>query len=216
MCNERMCNERRETPVQSEWRKRLSCKYPYEEQGSDRVVRRFRDVSPSEAAEAELTWFFNEAETAIEQPSNFQGLVAGCSPTSLEEVERRAEAIHAARKIHDRLQRLRSTDLLLLRGIYTEREWSEAVEQALPDGLAGAAEASVGVRVEHLRALARVQTRAKNVAAFVEEIVRKGRKDLVAAWRSEVELACALAVAAYERVRGDGPSVVPDEEEAGQ
>jgi hypothetical protein len=30
------------------------------------VVRRFRDVSPSEAAEAELTWFFNEAETAIE------------------------------------------------------------------------------------------------------------------------------------------------------
>ena len=184
-----------------------------EEQSGERVVRRFRDVSPSEAAEAELTWFFNEAETAIEQPSNFQGLIAGCSPTSLEEVERRAEAIHAARKIHDRLKRLRSTDLLLLRGIYSEREWSEAVEEALPHGLAGAAEASAGVRVEHLRALARVQTRAKNVAAFVEEIVRKGRRDLLAEWRAEVELACALAVAAYERVRGDGPSVVPDDED---
>jgi hypothetical protein len=189
---------------------------PEEEQSRERVARRFRDVSPSEAAEAELKWFFNEAETAIEQPSNFQGLVAGCSPTSLEEVERRAEAIHAARKIHDRLQRLRSTDLLLLRGIYTEREWSEAVEEALPDGLAGAAEASVGVRVEYLRALARVQTRAKNAAAFVEEVVRKGRKELLVAWRSEVELACALAVAAYERVRGDGPSVVPDDEEGDQ
>lgn len=85
-----------------------------------------------------------------------------------------------------------------------------------PDGLAGAAEASVGVRVEYLRALARVQTRANNVAAFVEEVVRRGRKDLMAAWRSEVELSCALAVSAYERVRGDGPSVVPDDEEAGQ
>ena len=71
---------------------------PSEEQSRDRGVRRFRDVSPSEAAEAELKWFFNEAETAIEQPSNFQGLVAGCSPTSLEEVERRAEAIHAAQR----------------------------------------------------------------------------------------------------------------------
>ena len=72
------------------------------------------------------------------------------------------------------------------------------------------------MRVEYLRALARVQTRAKNVAAFVEEVVRKGREDLLAAWRSEVELTCALAVAAYERVRGDGPSVVPDDEGVGR
>jgi hypothetical protein len=33
----------------------------------------------------------------------------------------------------------------------------------------------------------------------------------VAEWRAELELACAIAVTAYERVRGDGPSVVPDE-----
>ena len=31
-------------------------------------------------------------------------------------------------------------------------------------------------------------------------------------WRAELEVACALAVAAYERVRDDGPSVVPEEE----
>jgi len=40
---------------------------PSEEQSRERVVRRFRDVSPSEAAEAELTWFFNEAETVTVQ-----------------------------------------------------------------------------------------------------------------------------------------------------
>jgi hypothetical protein len=182
------------------------------ELGSGHPQRRFRDVSPSEAADAELTWFFNEAETAIDQPSNFQGLLAGASPTSLEEVERRAEAMHAARKIYDRLQRLRSTDRLLLSGLYTERACSDAMTEALPGGLAGAAQASVAVRVAYVRALARAETRAKGVVAFVEDVVRKARRNLVAEWRAELELACAVAVRAYERARGDGPSVVPEED----
>jgi hypothetical protein len=175
--------------------------------------RRFHDVSPSEAAEAELRWFFNEAESTIDLPSNFQGLIAGASPGSLDDVERRAEAMHSARKIHDRMKRLRTSDALLLSGLYTDRPWSDAVTAALPDGLAGAAHASVCVRAEYLTALARCQTRAKNVVDFIEEVVRKGRPGLVVAWRAELEVACAIAVAAYERARGDGPSVVPDEEE---
>jgi hypothetical protein len=179
---------------------------------SEHPQRRFRDVSPSEAAEAELTWFFNEAESAIDLPSNYCGLIAGVAPTSLEEVERRAEALHAARKIHERLQRLRSTDALLLSGLYTERPWSDAVTKALPGGLAGAAEASPSVRVEYLRALARAQTHAKSVPDWIEEVVRKGRPRLLAAWREELELECAIAVRSYERVRGDGPSVVPQED----
>jgi hypothetical protein len=175
----------------------------------ERSARRFRDVSPSDAAEAELTWFFNEAESAIEQPSNYMGLLAGCLPTSLDEVERRAEAMHAARKIHDRLARLRRGDRMLLSGVYTEHDWSDAVLEALPGGLAGAAQASVCVRVAYFQALARAQTRARSVDAFVEEVVRRGRPDLVAEWRDELAVACAIAVTAYERVRGDGPSVVP-------
>jgi hypothetical protein len=171
--------------------------------------RRFREVSPSEAAEAELGWFFNEAETAIDQPSNYQAAIAGVSPTSNEAVERRAEAIHAARRIHDRLRRLRSTDALLLGGLYTEWTWSDAVIHALPGGLAGAARTSISVRATYVHALARAQTRAKNVADFIEEVVREGR--LQPALRDEVEVACALAVGAYERVRGAGPSVVPVE-----
>src|SRR5208283_3321379 len=65
--------------------------------------RRLRDFSPSAAADEELTWFFNKAEIAIDQPSNFQALLSGAAPTSLEQVERRAEAMHAARKIQERL-----------------------------------------------------------------------------------------------------------------
>jgi hypothetical protein len=173
--------------------------------------RLFRDFSPSAAADAELTWFFNEAETAIDLPSNFQGLLSGASPTSLEQVERRAEAMHAARKIQGWLQRLRFADARLLSGLYTERSWSSAVTLALPAGLAGAAQASVRVLAAYIHALACGETQAKDVVDFIEEVVRSGRTELVAAWREELEVACAVALRAYDRVRRDGPSVVPEE-----
>jgi hypothetical protein len=113
--------------------------------------RRFGDVSPSEAAEAELTWFFNEAAIAMDERSNCCARLPGCGIDTLEEVERRAEARHAAGKIKDWLVRLRSTDALLLAGLYTERAWSDAVEAALPGGLAGAASALPRARLEHVR-----------------------------------------------------------------
>ena len=110
-----------------------------------RKRRLFRDYAPSAAADAELTWFFNEAEIAMDQPSNFCALLAGASPMSFEHVERRAEAVHAARKIQESLERLRPTDALLLAGLYTERVWSSSVTRALPAGLAGAARVSMTV-----------------------------------------------------------------------
>jgi hypothetical protein len=181
--------------------------------------RRFRDVTPSAAAEAELRWFFNEAEAEIDQPSNFCALLAGApSPTSADAVERRMEARHAAGKINGWLKCLHTTQALLLAGLYTERPWSDEVTEALPFGLAGAAEADATVRVEWLRAVARGQTRARNVAAWIEDVVHKGRRDLVDAWRAELELSCALAVRAYDRARGNRPCVVttdyPDQEDA--
>jgi hypothetical protein len=55
-------------------------------------------------------------------------------------------------------------------------------------------------------------TKAKSVVAWLEELVRRGGAGAVDAWRNDVERACAIAVRAYERVRGDGSSVVPEEE----
>jgi hypothetical protein len=175
--------------------------------------RRFRDVIPSAEAEAELRWFFNEAEAEIDTPSNFCALLAGASPTSAEAVERRMEAQHAAGKINGWLQRLQVNQALLLAGLYTERPWSEEVTKALPFGLGGAAEAYPTVRVEWLRAGARGQTRARTVADWIEDVVHKGRRDLVDAWRAELELASAMAVHAYDCARGNRPCVVPQDEE---
>ena len=51
------------------------------------------------AADEELRWFFNEAESACEEPSNFVALLAGVTPEGrAQAVEARAEAIHAAGK----------------------------------------------------------------------------------------------------------------------
>lgn len=166
----------------------------------------------SAAADAELRWFFNEAEIAIDQPSNFRALLVGASPASLAAMERRAEAIHSARKIRDGLEGLRAADALLLCGLYTERTWSRAVARALPRGLAGAALGSMRVRAAHIQALAHDKTAARDVAAFIEEVVASGRTEVVAAWRDELELACASARRAYERARTRGPSVVPPED----
>ncbi|HEX3345583.1 MAG TPA: hypothetical protein VHS09_13465 [Polyangiaceae bacterium] len=179
----------------------------------DSPVRRLAGVSPSRAAEVELAWFFNEAESEADMPSSYCMLLAGRSPGGLEESERRAEALHAARKIEARLQRLTRTSVVLLAGLYTERARPAAVTRALPDGLAGAAEASARIRLEHLRALAREETFARSLTVWIEEVVRSGPPGLLAAWRKELERTAALAVSAYEHARGRGPSVVPVERE---
>jgi hypothetical protein len=172
---------------------------------------RFGDVSPSPAAHEELIWFFNEAESAIEQPSNYCAALAGLPPTSLAEAERRVEALHAANKIKARLQAIPGSDALLLAGLYTPRPWSRRVEKVL-GALAGALVVSASFRAEYLRALVRARTKADSVAQWLEELVKTGGAKAVGAWRIDIERACAIAVRAYERVRGDGPSVVPDEE----
>jgi hypothetical protein len=87
--------------------------------------------------------------------------------------------------------------------------WSEAVLAVLPHGLSGAAAASPAVRMHHIRALATARTNKRTVTDWIEEVVRRGRPDLLAEWREELEMTCAIAITTYERVRGEGPSVAP-------
>jgi hypothetical protein len=174
-------------------------------------VPRFGDVVPTPEAHAELKWFFNEAEQAMDQPSNFCALLSGISPTGAEEVENRLEAMHAAGKINDRLKKVPTSYALLLAGVYTARVWPAKVEGVL-GSLTGAVDSLPTVRAQYLRALIGAQTRAKSVAFWLEELVVMGGPAAVADWRREAELACAIAVGAYENARGTGPSVVPSEE----
>ena len=167
-------------------------------------------VSPSAAADEELHWFFNEAESEVDAPSNFCALLAGVPRDSLEAMEDRAEALHAAGKIRRRLEALSVTDARMLEALYVERPWPARVERAL-GVLAGPVEALAVVRVEHLRAIARVRTETKTVTAWLDELLAADRAAL-SPWRQEAERCCRMAITAYERARGTGPSVVPAEE----
>jgi hypothetical protein len=172
---------------------------------------RFGNVVPSPEAHAELTWFFNGAEQAMDTPSNFCALLSGASATSMEAVEDRLEAMHAAGKINERLKKVPTTYALLLAGLYTQRMWPAKLQRVL-GALTGAVDALPTVRAQYLRAIVGAQTRAKSVASWLEELVVQGGRAAVADWRQEAELACAIAVGAYENARGHGPSVVPSEE----
>jgi hypothetical protein len=171
---------------------------------------RFGDVIPSGAARHELRWFFNEAIKEVELPSNFAGLLSGMSPSSLAAVERRAEAIHSARKIRDRIDTISTLDAMMLEALYTERPWPPLLRRAL-GVLTGPVSALPVVRAEHLRALVGARTRVRTLTAWLGELAADDR-DTLMLWRPEAEIACALAVTAYERARGKGPSVVPAEE----
>jgi hypothetical protein len=168
------------------------------------------NVSPSAAADEELWWFFNEAESEVDVPSHFCALVAGVPPGSLEAMERRAEALHSAGKIRARLEAVSVTDARMLEALYRERPWPWRVERAL-EVLAGPVEALAVVRAEHLRAIVRMQTETKTVTAWLDELLA-AKRGALAPWRQEAERSCQIALTAYERMRGKGPSVVPTEE----
>jgi hypothetical protein len=163
----------------------------------------------SDRAIQELTWFFNEAEIAIGQPSLHAALVACAPPSSVDEAEARVEALHAARKIARRLATLPVADVRVLDAYCTERPWPAALEGVL-HGLVGVVEAMPAVRAEHLTARARGQTRTPDVTRWLRQLVAE-RSPLLKAWREQAEEARSRALAAYERARGTGPSLVPED-----
>jgi hypothetical protein len=171
---------------------------------------RFDDVSPSAQADEELAWFFNEASCAIGEPSSHAVLIEGAQHSGTERAERRIEALHTASKIWTRLASLSVTDARVIEALYTERPWPAPIVRHLGP-VAGVVAAMATVRAEYMTAWMRHQTHAADVATWLEELLARDSRSL-AGWRDEARRTCATAVAAYERARGRGPSVVTKEE----
>jgi hypothetical protein len=172
--------------------------------------RRLGDVQLTKAADEELAWFFNGAVRAIEAPSVQGVLFDGGDPGDPAAVEARAEALHAARKIWERLCVLGAPETRILEALYTERRWPRALERSL-GYLAGVVEALPGVRAAHLRERAQGSTAAANATAWLEEKAAE-RPEELRAWKQEALRACVRALSAYQKVRGTGRSVVPKED----
>ncbi len=83
-------------------------------------------LGASEAAQQELLWFFRDALSAIELPSNFPAVERRAiyfrpgkdSWQADERQEERAEALHAARTVYERLKELSPDDVEVIRTLY--------------------------------------------------------------------------------------------------
>jgi hypothetical protein len=162
---------------------------------------------PTRAADAELTWFFTEAESEVDLPSNF-GAIAGVSPCSLAAVENRLDAMHAAGKIRAYLDALPVSYRHALVALYTECTWPPRVERAL-GRYAGVVEASPIVKLQYARALARGRTKTPSPARWLDELIERGGPATVAGYLREAERECSRALRTYDAVRRHGPSVAP-------
>lgn len=172
--------------------------------------RRFGDVVPSRAADAELTWFFNDAATEINRPSVQGALLDDERPGSAEALEARADALHAGRKIWERLQQTGARECRVLEALYADERWPRALARKLVH-LAGVVQAMPSVRADYLRARMQGRTTAANATEWLEELAEQCPEELDG-WRGQAVRDCERALAAYERVRGKGRSVVPEEE----
>jgi hypothetical protein len=171
--------------------------------------RRFGDVLVSMEADEELVWLFNDAGQQIDWPSIQGALFAGRHPGHPQAMEARAEALHAARKIWGRLQNIGAREGMVLEALYTERVWPRALVRRLGH-LIGVVEAMTPVRAEHVGQRMLGRTTAASTTDWLEELVA-ARSEELRGWREDADRACGRALAAYQRARGAGPSVVPPE-----
>jgi hypothetical protein len=174
-------------------------------------------LGASDAADEELTWFFEEALSAIEAPSNYERMLRLLAlkvrtPDTLEYDdggEARAEARHAAGTIYDRLQRLAPDDCRVIRALYTPEDlpgwledacgWLAPLVCALPRTLRDLEEARADGRTLALAP-------AEWLAGIVLAEGAEGLQPLV----DEARNAALRALAAYESTRSGFPrSVVP-------
>jgi len=169
--------------------------------------RRFGDVIVSPDADHELNWVFNEADPQTELPS-LQGAFPDVpSEYSPEAAVARADVRHAARKIAARFENMGVREWRVLGALYTERPWPRELVRRLGH-LAGVVESLPGVRAEHLGARMMKRTAAATTTEWLEELAASVSADLVA-WRKQAVLACERAISAYQKARGNGPSVAP-------
>ena len=176
----------------------------------DAAKRRGRSDTyvPSRAAEAELTWFFTEAESEVDLPSNFC-LIGGGAHSGMAAVENRLDAMHAASKVRKRLDQLPASYRDALVALYTERTWPARIEKAL-GRYAGVVEASPIVRGKYAIALARGRTKAPSPARWIDELLERVGIAAVAEWLRAAERECDRALRVYDTIRGRGtPCAAP-------
>ncbi len=176
------------------------------------------DLRAPSAAEAELDWFFTCADSAMGIQSNWgplmqaalTGVGAGWDPADMM-TDARLEAVHAARVIRERLQRMPRAEAEVLCAAYEARRWPKRVE-AVFGRLAGIAVRTTEAQSGFAEAATLRRTAAETVGAWLEETLAYGGLRAIAPVKWAAQCQWVAAIRAYREVRGGGPSVAPKEE----
>jgi hypothetical protein len=174
-------------------------------------------LGASDAADEELTWFFEEALSAIEPPSNYERMLMKLAlrastreANELDEAaEARVEALHAARTIYERLMTLAPDDRSVIRALYTPVDLPAWLEDACGWLTPLVCVLPLVLReLEEARACGRTQ--ALTAADWLAGIVLAEGAEAVQPLVEEARGAAARALIAYESTRAGFPrSVVP-------
>jgi hypothetical protein len=153
-------------------------------------------LDASEAAKKELSWFFQDALSAIELQSNHSrtcqrklyNVRAADNREYDDDEESRVDALRAARTIYERLEKLAPEDLRVLRGLFEPRDIPESLEETC---------GWIAPLV-----CARTDSRPEADPEALQRLIDEATGDAV------------RAIAAYEATRGgDRGCVVPSREE---
>jgi hypothetical protein len=174
------------------------------------------------AAQEELSWFFGQALAEIELPSSWaptvrRAVFGGPRRRDTRQVdtgaEGRAEALHAARTIYERLKSLPRADIWVLTTLYTPVELPESLVK-LCGWLAPLVCELPWTKSKLERAQREGRTRAPTAQEWLTEVVLVHGGAALRPLFDEAQGAAARAVAAYESTRlGFPESVVPDRKE---
>lgn len=179
------------------------------------VLTQVRDLLPDHVAEGELAWFFGESEAPSGLCSNFSvmaqikrtgvpGLLLERPPAELDAAE---DAAVAAAVIRERLDSLPEPYVGVLSAAFEPIAWPTAVRGAFGK-LSG-----VAVRIwagRHRERLARGHEHKAGI--WLEARLAVEGPTLVEPLHRDADAVYGVAFGAYLRARGDGPSVVPEEE----
>jgi len=174
----------------------------------------------SDAANEELTWFFGPALSEIEGGSNYGSMIRAMNrfgrgrsgkSASDDGAEHRADALHAARIIYERLRSMPAAELAVLHTLYAPSNWPESLEQVF--GWLTPLVCKLPWTVDWFEtAQRRRATLACNVAAWLEGWLQVCGSVAITELFEQAKRIASRALEAYEAVRGEGASVVPDEE----
>jgi hypothetical protein len=168
-----------------------------------------KDLRVHPGAEAELEWFFNQAESDMGARSNFEIMVRSARAVDPEEAAAEAaEAAHKHRRIRTWLRRMPDRQAGILQAAYETGRWPRALRDELGVLIGIVARLACAQGPSHLDRGRQAIVEERWAELHAEGGAESGAAAALQALREEAERLLVTAHVAYRLARGRGPWLV--------